>query len=178
MDAMGVRGRAVVLGMHDVSTDHIYPVKHINLSDPAQIGEHALEGVDASLKDRFTTVGPILVTGNNFGCGSSREHAVITLKEAGVKAVVASSVARIWYRNAINLALPVMICPGVMDHVRDGDELGIDFRTGRITNLTRGTAHQGQPLPEFVLTVFARGGIKPMMRDRHRPPDAMTIRGR
>jgi 3-isopropylmalate/(R)-2-methylmalate dehydratase small subunit len=178
MDTRGVRGRAVVLRMDDVSTDHIYPVKHINVSDPAQIAEHALEGVDASIKERFTTVGPILVTGSNFGCGSSREHAVITLKEAGVKAVVASSVARIWYRNAINLALPVMICPGMVDHVQDGDELGIDFRTGRITNLMHGTAHQGQPLPEFVLTVFARGGIKPMMRDRHHSPDGMTIRGR
>jgi 3-isopropylmalate/(R)-2-methylmalate dehydratase small subunit len=172
VEGASVRGRAVVLRMHDVSTDHIYPVKYINLSDPAQIAEHVLEGVDASLKERFKTVGPILVAGSNFGCGSSREHAVITLKEAGVQAVVASSVARIWYRNAINLALPVMICPGMVDHVQDGDELGIDFRAGCITNLTHGTAHQGQPLPEFVLTVFARGGIKPMMRDRHQPPGA------
>jgi 3-isopropylmalate/(R)-2-methylmalate dehydratase small subunit len=175
MGELITRGRAVVLRMHDVSTDHVYPVKYINLSDPAQIAAHALEGADPSLKERFKTVGPILVTGGNFGCGSSREHAVITLKETGVQAVVASSVARIWYRNAINLVLPVMICPGVMDHVQEGDDLGIDFRTGRIANHTRGTAHQGQPLPEFVLMMFACGGIKRMMRDRHRAPGAATV---
>lgn len=168
MGELRVCGTAVVLRMHDVSTDHIYPVKYINLTDPAQIAEHVLEGADPSLKARLNAGGRLLITGGNFGCGSSREHAVITLKEAGVQAVVASSVARIWYRNAINLALPVMICPGVADHVQEGDELAIDFRTGGISNRTRGASHQGQPLPDFVLEVIARGGIKPMMLARHR----------
>ncbi len=162
-----ITGRAVVLNMNDVSTDHIYPAKYINLTDPAQIGEHALEGADKSLRQRFKTIGDILVTGNNFGSGSSREHAVITLKAAGVRAVIANTAARIWFRNAINLALPVIFCPGLVDLVLEGDELNIDLKTGRIDNLTKSTVHQGRPLSEFVLNVFAHGGTISMMRHKY-----------
>jgi 3-isopropylmalate/(R)-2-methylmalate dehydratase small subunit len=168
MNPIVIRGKAVVLNMNDVSTDHIYPAKYINLTDPAEIAEHVLEGADKSLKERFKTVGNILVTGNNFGSGSSREHAVITLKEAGVKAVIANTVGRIWYRNAINLALPVIFCPGLVDLVSEGDELELNLNMGQVRNWIKGTVQQGQPLSDFVLNVLAHGGIKPMMLHKHR----------
>ncbi|MFA5027976.1 MAG: 3-isopropylmalate dehydratase small subunit [Candidatus Methylomirabilota bacterium] len=161
------RGTAVLLRMDDVSTDHIYPAKYINLTDPARIAEHALEGADPTLRTRLASVGGILVTGHNFGCGSSREHAVITLQGAGVTAVIAGSAARIWYRNAINLALPVLVCPEAADRVAEGDALEIDFLTGRIRDLTQGALLQGQAVSEFVAELIARGGIKPMMREKH-----------
>jgi 3-isopropylmalate/(R)-2-methylmalate dehydratase small subunit len=107
------------------------------------------------------------VTGTNFGCGSSREHAVIALKEVGVKAVIANTVARIWYRNAINLALPVIFCPKLVELVSEGDELEIDLKSGQITNLTKMAVHQGQPLSGFVLDVIRHGGTKEMMRRKH-----------
>jgi 3-isopropylmalate/(R)-2-methylmalate dehydratase small subunit len=163
-----IRDKAVILKMNDVSTDHIYPAKYINLTDPAEIAEHVLEGADKSLRERFKTVGKILVTGNNFGSGSSREHAVIALKGAGVKAVIANTVGRIWYRNAINLALPVIFCPGLVDLVSEGDELDLNLKIGQVRNLVTGTVHRAQPLSDFVLNVLAHGGIKPMMLEKHR----------
>jgi 3-isopropylmalate/(R)-2-methylmalate dehydratase small subunit len=166
MNDIIIKGKAVVLKMNDVSTDHIYPVKYINLTDPAQIAEHVLEGADKSFKDRFRTIGNILVTGTNFGSGSSREHAVIALKEAGIKAVIANTVARIWYRNAINLALPVIFCRGLVELASEGDELEIDLKSGQISNLTKRTVHQGQPLSDFVLNVIRHGGTKEMMRHK------------
>ena len=162
-----IRGKTVILKMDDVSTDHIYPVKYINLTNSAQIAEHVLEGVDKSFKERFKTMGDILVTGTNFGCGSSREHATIALKEAGVKAVIANTVARIWYRNAINLALPVIFCQKLVELVSEGDELEIDLKNGQISNLTQMAVHQGQPLSDFVLDVIRHGGTKEMMRRKH-----------
>jgi len=161
-----IRGNAVVLKMDDVSTDHIYPAKYINLSDPAQMAKHVLEGADKTIKERLKTVGNILVTGSNFACGSSREQAVITLKQAGVRAVIANTAARIWFRNAINLALPVILCPGFVDQVIEGEELEIDLKSGRIRNETQETDHQGQALTDFILSVFTHGGIKPMMREK------------
>ncbi len=167
MNDLVIKDRAVVLKMNDVSTDHIILAKNCNLTDPAQIAEHVLEGLDKTFKDRFKTVGKILVTGTNFACGSSREHAVIVFKEAGVRAVICNTAARIWYRNAINLALPVIIGPGLVNVVAEGDELEIDLKSGQIKNLTQATVHQGQPLPEYVLNVFKYGGIKPMMFSKH-----------
>lgn len=171
MHSLILRGRAVVLPMDDVSTDHIYPARYINLTDPARIAEHALEGADPTLRGRLAG-GGILVTGQNFGSGSSREHAVITLKAAGVQGVVAGSAARIWYRNAINLALPVLLCPGLADQVGEGDELELDLTAGRIRNLTRQTRHQGEAVSAFVADLLAAGGIKPLMRRKHggQPP--------
>jgi len=161
------RGKAVLLRMDDVSTDHIYPAKYINLTDPARIAEHALEGADPTLRARLASAGSILVTGNNFGCGSSREHAVIALQGAGVTAVIAGSAARIWYRNAINLALPVLVCPEAAGQVAEGDALEVDFLTGQVRDLTQGALLQGQAVSEFVAELIARGGIKPMMREKH-----------
>ena len=160
-------GKAVVHNHDDVSTDQIFPGQYVNLTDPAQIAEHVLEGADRSLKDRLKTTGNILVTGNNFGCGSSREQAVIALQGSGVAAVIASSAGRIWYRNAINLALPVILCQGLSAQVAEGEELEIDLAAGLIRSLTTGKVFQGEPLSSFVLNIFCNGGVKPMMLQKH-----------
>jgi len=162
---MIIKGSSIVVDLDNISTDQIYPGKYVNLTDPAEIAEHVLEGVDKNFKKR---IGPgiILVVGKNFGCGSSREQAVITLKESGINAVVASSAARIWYRNAINLALPVMICPDFVKQVKDGEALSIQFESGEIQNESTGHVYQGEPVSEFILDIFKNGGTKPMMRKR------------
>ncbi len=157
-----IKSKAVVYDYDDISTDQIYPGKYINLFEPAEIAEHVLEGADVTLKERFKT-GHIFVAGNNFGCGSSREHAVISLKASGVKLVITSAPGRIWYRNAINLALPVMICPELSKKVVEGDELEVNLRSGEIKNLTQNSIYQGEPLPEFIMNIIENGGIKQMM---------------
>jgi 3-isopropylmalate/(R)-2-methylmalate dehydratase small subunit len=119
--------------------------------------------VDINFKDKITPE-TILVVGRNFGCGSSREQAVITLKESGVKAVVASSAARIWYRNAINLALPVIICQDLVKKIEDGDELSIDLKSGRIKNSSSGNDFEGEPVSDFILDIFDHGGMKEKMK--------------
>ncbi|MDR3592434.1 MAG: 3-isopropylmalate dehydratase [Negativicutes bacterium] len=169
---MKIAGKAVVFNHDDICTDEIYPGPYVNLTDPAEIAEHVLEGADKSLKNRFKTVGNILVTGSNFGCGSSREQAVIAIKESGVKAVIAGSVGRIWYRNAINLGFPVLICPGLAAVLKEGDGIEIDLRQGTVKELDSGTIHQGEAIPDFVLNMFELGGLKPMMRKKGGNADA------
>jgi 3-isopropylmalate/(R)-2-methylmalate dehydratase small subunit len=163
---MIIEGNIVVIDLDNISTDQIYPGKYVNLTDPAEIAGHVLEGVDDHFKARIGSQ-TILVVGKNFGCGSSREQAVITLKESGIKAVVASSAARIWYRNAINLALPVMICPDFVKQVKDGEALTIAFEKGEIHNTSTGNVYQGEPVSEFILDIFKNGGTKPMMRKKY-----------
>ena len=163
---MNIVGKAVVLNQNDVCTDQIYPGPYVNLTDPKEIAEHVLEGADKTLKERFKTVGDILITGSNFGCGSSREQAVISIKESGVKAVIADSVGRIWYRNAINLGFPVLICPGLAETIKDGDPIEIDFMKGTVKDLSTGVVYHGEPIADFVLNMLEIGGLKPMMRKR------------
>ncbi len=161
-----IKDKAVVLKMDNVSTDQIFPGSYVNISDPKQMAEHVLEGADKTIRGRFQNVGRILVTGSNFGCGSSREQAVIALIESGVKVVVAGSVARIWYRNAINLALPVIICPDAAALVSEGDTLTIDLAAGTIV-MADGQILRGEPVGDFVLNIFQSGGIKPLMLKKH-----------
>jgi len=160
-----IKGKAIVLNMNNVSTDQIFPGQYVNLTDPNEIAEHVLEGADKSFKNRIKT-GDILVAGNNFGCGSSREQAVITLKEAGFAAVIANSVGRIWYRNAINLGLPVLICEGFVNQVEEGDEIEVNLKEGIAKNSSKGTIAKGNAISDFVLNIFANGGIKPMMKSK------------
>lgn len=162
---MLIRGRAKVIDHDDVSTDLIFPGPYVNLTDPAEIASHALEGLDPGLPALLRDF-DILVTGDNFGCGSSREQAVIALQGAGLKAVVVGSAARIWYRNAINLGLPVITCPGAAKAIRDGDKIAIDCATGKIQ--TGSGTLQGDPLAEFILGMLAAGGLKPLIRNRAR----------
>jgi len=160
---MNIQGRAVTVDLDNISTDQIFPGKYVNLTDPGEIAQHVLEGVDINFKDRIGP-GSILVVGKNFGCGSSREQAVITLKESGIDAVVASSAARIWYRNAVNLALPVVLCPDCVKQVKEDQQLVITLENGEIRNASTGKVYHGEPVSDFILDIFRSGGTKPMMR--------------
>jgi 3-isopropylmalate/(R)-2-methylmalate dehydratase small subunit len=156
-----VNGRAFVYGPN-VDTDQIYPGRFLDLTDPAAIGGHAMAGADPDFVQRFQP-GDLVVAGTNFGCGSSREHAVITLKAAGVGAIIAESFARIFYRNAINLGVPALVCPGIAKAVSSGDRLRVDLAGGAIVNETTGAALRAEPFSEYVLNILDSGGIKPLM---------------
>ena len=152
---------ALVLGDH-IDTDQIYPGRFLSLTDPQEIGKHALAGIDESIAARFPK-GGFLVAGRNFGCGSSREHAPIALLQMGVSAIFAESFARIFYRNAINLGLPPLHCPGLHAAVQTGDLLQLDWKAGTIT-LPDGNVFRFEPLGESVLRILEAGGIKPLLR--------------
>ena len=130
------------------------------------MAEHAMEGADRTLRNRFLTVGNIFVCGDNFGCGSSREYAVIVLKESGIQAVVIKSAARLWYRNAINLGLPVIFCPSLPDSVKEGEEIEINMETGAIREIATGKVHQGEVPSDFVLGLLKKGGLITLMREQ------------
>ena len=153
-----INGKAIVVGAN-IDTDQIYPGRYLELVKPEEIAKHAMEGVDANFFNRFSK-GDIIVADKNFGCGSSREHAVITLKTAGVSAVIAPSFARIFYRNAINLGLPLITCKEILEYTNEGDKLEVDLKTGIIKNLTNNREVKGDELPEFVLDMISHGGIK------------------
>ncbi len=153
------KGRAWVVG-DDIDTDMIYHGSYLPLTDPKEMAKHALEYVPG-MEDFTTKVQPgdILVAGRNFGCGSSREHAVITLQYNDVAAIVAESFSRIFYRNAVNLGFPILEVPGMTKEVRTGDELEVDANTGRIRNLTKGTEVQGAPLSGLEKEIMNAGGL-------------------
>jgi 3-isopropylmalate/(R)-2-methylmalate dehydratase small subunit len=160
----GIKGKAFVFG-NNIDTDQIYPGRYLELVAPSDIAEHCLEGADPTFVQR-SGKGDIVVGGTNFGCGSSREHAAITLLHAGVGVVLAESFARIFYRNALNLALPLMVCPGIGEHVSDGDELEVDMEEGTVRNLTTGETLTGQRVTGYALEILKSGGIKPLMRKK------------
>ncbi len=157
-----IKGRAFVFGSH-VDTDQIYPGRYLELTDPAEIGRHAMEGVDPAFAKEFAK-GDVVVAAANFGCGSSREHAAITLKAVGAGAILAESFGRIFYRNAVNLGIPLLIAPGVSQMVGKGDVLIIAMTSGKITNETTGATAQAQPLSDYVMTILKAGGIKALVR--------------
>lgn len=159
-----IRGKAHGVGDH-IDTDQIYPGRYIEITQPEEIVLHCLEGVDPTLQ-RQIRPGDLIVAGQNFGCGSSREHAAITLLHSKVGAVVAESFARIFFRNAINLGLPVVVCPGVSRHVSTGDELILDVAKGVLTNQTRGQTVQCEKLSPYIMDILSHGGIKPLFRKR------------
>ncbi len=163
---MKISGKVVVYNHDNISTDQIYPSPYGYIQNPKEMAEHVLEGADRTLKDRFRTVGTIFVTGSNFGCGSSREFAVIVLKESGVQAVIAKSAGRIWYRNAVNLGLPVLFCPTLVDSIQEGAEIEIDFEKGTVREIATGVIHHGKAPGDFVMDIYREGGIKPMMRKK------------
>lgn len=158
---MRIRGRVFKFG-DNIDTDQIYPGRYLELSDHAEIAQHVMEGADPEFCRKHKK-GDIIVAGRNFGCGSSREHAVIALKSSGVGAVVAESFARIFYRNAINAALPVLICPGISAAVDEGELVDIDFEDATITRAS-GETLQAQRLSEQVLDIYRHGGVIPMYR--------------
>ena len=149
----------------DVDTDVIIPARYLNTSDPAELGKHCLEDLDAEFVSKVTP-GDILVADENFGCGSSREHAPISIKAAGVSVVIAKSFARIFYRNAINTGLPIMEAPDAVDAIGDGDTVAVDADTGVITDETTGQSFQAQPFPPFIKDIIEKGGLVESLRTK------------
>ncbi len=142
----------------NVDTDAIIPARFLNISEPNELAKHAMEGMD----DGFTSAvkpGDILVAGLNFGCGSSREHAPLALKTAGISCVIAGSFARIFFRNSINIGLPVLECADAVKGIEKGDTLEVDLAEGKIVNVTRGLSFQAKPLPPFLLELMKSGGL-------------------
>ncbi len=157
-----IKGKAFVYGAN-IDTDQIYPGRFLDQTDPEAVARHAMEGIDPDFV-REVAPGDIIVASTNFGCGSSREHAAITLKAAGVGAVLAASFGRIFFRNAINLGLPVLVCPGIHSWTQRGDILTVDVATGQVRNETKGLVARAEPLSDYIIQILASGGIKPMIR--------------
>ena len=149
----------------DVDTDVIIPARYLNTSDPAELAKHCMEDIDAAFVDKVSP-GDIIVAGENFGCGSSREHAPIAIKTAGVSVVVAASFARIFYRNAINTGLPIMESPEAAAAIADGDRVAVDADTGTITDVTTGAVFHAQPFPPFIRSIIEKGGLIASVRER------------
>ena len=142
----------------NVDTDVIIPARYLNSSDPKELAQHCMEDIDAEFVHKVQK-GDIIVANKNFGCGSSREHAPIAIKAAGVSCVIAETFARIFYRNAINIGLPIIECPEAVSGIKEGDEVEVDFDSGIITNKTTGASYKGQPFPEFMQKIIDCGGL-------------------
>ena len=142
----------------DIDTDVIIPARYLNTSDPAELAKHCLEDLDTTFTSRVKP-GDIIVADENFGCGSSREHAPVAIKAAGISVVIAKSFARIFYRNAINIGLPILECPAASEAIAEGDMVSIDFDTGVITDETTGRTFQAAPFPPFIQNIIAKGGL-------------------
>lgn len=147
----------------NVDTDVIIPARYLNTPDAKELAAHCMEDID---KDFINKVheGDIMTGGFNFGCGSSREHAPLAIKTAGISCVIAKTFARIFYRNAINIGLPILECEAASDAIMAGDEVEIDFDTGIITNITRGESYNAEPFPEFIQDMIANGGLMASLR--------------
>ncbi len=142
----------------NVDTDVIIPARHLNTSDPGELAAHCMEDIDP----RFAAAarqGDILVAGRNFGCGSSREHAPLAIKASGIACVIAESFARIFYRNALNIALPILECPAAAQAIAAGDEVSVDLQSGEITDLTSARTFRAEPFPPFMMDLIAAGGL-------------------
>ena len=149
----------------NVDTDVIIPARYLNSQDAKELAAHCMEDIDAEFIQKVRP-GDIMVGGWNFGCGSSREHAPLVLKTSGISCVIAKSFARIFYRNAINIGLPILECEAASDGIAAGDEVSIDFDTGVITNMTKDERYQAQPFPPFIQTIIAAGGLLPSIRQK------------
>ena len=149
----------------DVDTDVIIPARYLTTDDPAELAEHCMEDIDA---DFVTSVrsGDIIVAHENFGCGSSREHAPVAIKASGISVVVASSFARIFYRNAINTGLPIVVCPEAASEAQAGDRLRVDLAAGTVENLTQGKKYDAEAFPPFMQELIDRGGLMEYVKAR------------
>lgn len=154
---MNAKGRVFKYG-DNVDTDVIIPARYLNSSDPAELATHCMEDIDKEFVKNVTK-GDIMVANKNFGCGSSREHAPIAIKAAGISCVIAETFARIFYRNAINIGLPIIECPEAAMAIEAGDEVEINFDTGVITDITKGTSYKGQAFPPFMQKIIAAEGL-------------------
>ncbi len=161
---MVIKGRVWKYG-DDIDTDKIIPARYLNTTDPVELAKHCLEDEDPTFSSKVRN-GDILVAGKNFGSGSSREHAVISIKAAGVSAVVAKSFARIFFRNSINRALPIIECPEAVENTETGDTLEIDLEKGIVRNLNKGMEFKIKPFPKILFEIFSHGGLMEYAKSR------------
>ena len=154
---MKYTGNAIKYG-DNVDTDVIIPARYLNTSDHKELASHCMEDIDKTFVSRVQT-GDIIIAGQNFGCGSSREHAPIAIKASGISVVIARSFARIFYRNAINIGLAIVECPEAVDGISEGDKVEADLDCGIIHNLTTGKEFKSEPFPEFVQKIIENGGL-------------------
>lgn len=144
--------------MDNVDTDVIIPARYLNSSDPSELAAHCMEDIDSDFVNNVKQ-GDIIVARNNFGCGSSREHAPIAIKASGIGCVIAATFARIFYRNAINIGLPIMECREAAENINPGDEVEVDFDTGVIKDITTGKEFKAEPFPEFIKDIINKNGL-------------------
>ena len=156
---MKIKGKVWKFG-ENIDTDVIIPARYLNTSDPEELAKHCMEDADPDFSKKIKS-GDIIVAGKNFGCGSSREHAPIALKAAGIGCVIASSFARIFYRNSFNMGLPIFECDETVGALREGDEVEVDADTGEIRDLTTGDVFSAQPIPPFMQELISDGGLIP-----------------
>jgi 3-isopropylmalate/(R)-2-methylmalate dehydratase small subunit len=149
----------------NVDTDVIIPARYLSMSTPEELAPHCMEDLDKAFAAKVQP-GDIIVAGDSFGSGSSREHAALAIKGAGISCVIARSFARIFYRNAINVGLPILECPEAVDRVREGDQLEVDLEGGQILNRSRGESYQAEPYPPFMLEIIQAGGLVPYTKQR------------
>lgn len=161
---MELKGHVFKYGAN-VDTDVIIPARYLSVSEPAELAKHCMEDIDKNFAGRVKP-GDIIVATTNFGCGSSREHAPLAIKAAGISAVIASSFARIFFRNAINIGLPLLEAPEAVDNINTGDEVIIDLKKGLITNLTSGETFSARPYPDFMTELIAAGGLIAYTREK------------
>jgi 3-isopropylmalate/(R)-2-methylmalate dehydratase small subunit len=159
-----MEGKVWKYGDH-VDTDAIIPARYLNVWDAAELAQHCMEDIDSTFAEAVQP-GDVIVAGENFGCGSSREHAPLAIKGAGVSCVVARSFARIFYRNAINVGLPILESPAAADDAERGHQLEIDLEAGQIRNLTTGQTYQAEPYPPFMMEIINAGGLVAYTRQR------------
>lgn len=148
----------------NVDTDVIIPARYLNIADPKELASHAMEDIDTEFVKNVKP-GDIIVANKNFGCGSSREHAPRVLKDNGVACVIAASFARIFYRNAINIGLPILECEEAADEINANDEVSVDFDTGIITDVTTGKTYKAQPFPPFIQNIIKAGGLLKSLKE-------------
>jgi len=160
-----MKGRAWKFG-NNIDTDLIIPARYLNTSDPEELAKYAMQDADPEWVDKMNK-GDFIVAGENFGCGSSREHAPIALKAAGISAVIARSFARIFYRNAINIGLPILESAEAAEEIQEGNEVEVDLAKGEIKNLTTGRVHRAQPFPEFMQKIINAGGLIRYLKKKH-----------
>ncbi len=161
---MKARGKAIKYG-DNVDTDVIIPARYLNTSEPEELADHCMEDLDPGFRTRVSK-GDIIVAGKNFGCGSSREHAPIAIKASGISCVIAETFARIFYRNTINIGLPILECQEAAKEIEDGDDISVDFESGVIENLTSGKKYDAVAFPQFMRQLIAADGLIGYIRER------------
>ena len=161
---MNAHGIVHKYGDH-VDTDVIIPARYLNTQSHQELAAHCMEDIDKTFITKVKD-GHIMAAGANFGCGSSREHAPIAIKASGISCVIAANFARIFYRNAINIGLPILECPAASEGIDDGDEVAVDFDTGVITNVTKNETYQAEPFPPFIKDMIAKGGLMASLKGK------------